>query len=77
MSRMIPVFVNGARVEVRDDASALDAVRAWSADAGALLAAGARVLTDSRGLPVDAGTRVVAGAIFRVVGARDRDPAAE
>lgn len=76
MTRIIPVFVNGTRVEIRDDASALDAVRAWNADAGAALAAGVKVLTDSRGLPVEAGAPLAAGAIFRLVGARDRDAAA-
>lgn len=77
MTRLIPVFVNGARVEIRDDATALDAVRAWDAAAGAALAAGARALTDSRGLPVDAAAPLSAGAIFRLVGARDRDAAPE
>lgn len=77
MTRLIPVFVNGTRVEIRDDATALDAVRTWNADAGAALAAGARALTDSRGLPVDAGAPLSAGAIFRLIGARDRDAAAD
>lgn len=77
MTRLIPVFVNGTRVEIRDDATALDAVRAWNADAGAALAAGARALTDSRGLPVDAGAPLAAGSIFRLTAGRDREAAPE
>lgn len=76
MSRTIPVFVNAARVDVRDDATALDAVRALDADAAREVERGARSITDSRGLPVPPDTRLHAGAIFRLVSARDRDPLA-
>lgn len=75
MSRTIPVFVNGTRVEVRNDATALDAIRAWNADAARDVAQGARVVTDSRGLPIPAESVVHAGAIFRLIPARQSDAA--
>jgi hypothetical protein len=70
---MVPVFVNGGRVEVAEAAAALDAVRAWNPEAAREVEQGARALTDSRGLPLDPGTTVVAGTIVRVVSARERD----
>jgi hypothetical protein len=73
MSRTIPVFVNAARVDARDDATALDAVRALDAAAADEVAQGTRIITDSRGLPVPPDTRLHAGAIFRLVAARDRE----
>lgn len=72
MTRTIPVFVNAARVDVRDDASALDAVRAWRADAAREVEEGTLLVTDSRGLPIDAASRVHGGAIFRLVRAREQ-----
>jgi hypothetical protein len=72
MTRIIPVFVNARKVEVSDDASALDAVRAWSIDAAAQVAAGERVVLDDRGLPIEPERRVHGGAIYRLVPARDR-----
>ncbi len=71
--RMVPVFVNGGRVEVPEAAPALDAVRAWNAEAAREVEQGARTLTDSRGLPLDPAATVVAGTIVRVVTARERD----
>jgi hypothetical protein len=64
------VFVNGRRVEVPPGSTALDAVRAWSADAAREVEGGARVIADSRGLPTAAGSPATSGAIFRLVSAR-------
>lgn len=75
MSRTIPVFVNAARVDVRDDATVLDAVRALDANAARDVEQGTRIATDSRGLPVPPETRLQAGAIVRLVSARERDAA--
>lgn len=75
MSRTIPVFVNAARVDVRDDATALEAVRAFDAEAAVEVERGTRLVTDSRGLPVAADAPVAAGSIFRLVSARERDAA--
>lgn len=74
---MVPVYVNGARVEVAADAPVIEAVRAWDADAAREVASGARVLTDSRGLPLDPASPGVAGTIVRVLHARDRSADAE
>jgi hypothetical protein len=64
------VFVNARRLELPAGATVLDAVRAWSADAARDVEAGARVVTDSRGLPTAADAPVYAGAIFRLTTAR-------
>jgi hypothetical protein len=72
MTRVIPVFVNARKIEVPDDASALDAVRAWSADAAAQVTTGERVVLDDRGLPIEPERRVHGGAIYRLVPARER-----
>jgi len=73
MSRAIPVFVNGALVEMSDGATALDAVRAIDPAAARDVEAGARLVTDSRGLPVAPDAPARAGSIFRVISARARD----
>jgi len=72
MTATVVVFVNGARVEVAPSSSALDAVRAWNADAAAEVVQGIRALTDSRGLALLPDTPLYAGAIVRVVASRDR-----
>lgn len=66
----IRVYVNERGVSVPVGATAFDAVRALLPDEAAAIAAGSRRLTDSRGLPVDAGEPLVNGAIYRVVSAR-------
>lgn len=64
------VFVDGARLELPSDCTALDAVRARSADLAADVVQGRRVITDSRGLPVAGDAPLHGGAIFRVVANR-------
>jgi hypothetical protein len=66
------VFVNGTRVDVAPSATALEAVHAWNADAAGEVVLGTRALTDSRGLALPPDTPLYAGAIVRVVSARDR-----
>ena len=68
--RLVPVYVNAQRREVAAGATALDAVRAFDPDAADAVAAGTRVVTDSRGLPVPPDAPVYAGAIFRLVASR-------
>jgi antitoxin (DNA-binding transcriptional repressor) of toxin-antitoxin stability system len=77
MTRIIPVFVNGARVEVADGATALDAIRARDAELARAVEQGTRVVADSRGLPIAPDTPVHGGAIFRLVSARERDAATD
>jgi hypothetical protein len=70
------VFVNGVGLDVLPGATALDAVRGWSADAADAVARGASVITDSRGLPAPADAPIQAGAIFRVIPVRARSAVA-
>jgi hypothetical protein len=72
---MVRVFVNAAGVDVPAGSTALDAVRAWNADAAQQVSRGTRLITDSRGLPIDSGTPMPAGSILRLVAKRDRDTA--
>lgn len=75
----LSVFVNERTTAVPRGATALDAVRAHDPAEADALAAGARALTDSRGLPVDPGAATYAGAIYRLLPARraaEPDPAA-
>lgn len=72
MPDRVVVFVNAEKVEVPAGASALDAVRAWSEEAARQVEAGARAITDNRGLPAAPDAPVHGGAIFRLVGARPR-----
>ena len=68
----VRVYVNGTGLDVPASATALDAVRRWSADAAAEIERGVRALTDSRGLPTTPDAPVHGGAIFRIVSARQR-----
>jgi hypothetical protein len=70
MTRIIPVFVNSDKIELSSDATALDAVRLWNETAAREVAEGTRVVLDDRGLPIDPGTAVHGGSIFRLVPAR-------
>ena len=72
MTGPVLVFVNSERVRIAPDATVLDAVRAWSAEAAAEVEGGQRSVTDSRGLPIPLDAAVHGGAIFRLVSARDR-----
>jgi hypothetical protein len=70
--RLVRVFVNAAGVDVPSGATALDAVRAYDAGAAAEVEGGRRLITDSRGLPLDASAAMSAGSILRLVAKRDR-----
>ena len=76
-SDSIRAYVNGRGVDVPPGASAIDAVRAWDSAAADLVIAGDRALTDSRGLPMEPSTVIVAGSILRLVSGRRRGAAAE
>jgi hypothetical protein len=71
---MVRVFVNGSAVDVPAGSAALDAVRAWNADAASDVSGGARLITDSRGLPIDAETPMSAGSILRLIAKRGAAP---
>ena len=76
-NRMIRVFVNASGVDVPAGSAAIDAVRAWNAGAAAEVAAGSRIITDSRGLPISADTPMSAGSILRLIARREREAAAD
>ncbi len=76
-TRMVRVFVNAIGVEVPEGSTAIDAVRAWNAEAATAVEAGGRLITDSRGLPIDGGVSMPAGSILRIVAVRDRSAPAE
>jgi hypothetical protein len=59
-------------MDVPAGSTALDAVRAASAEAAAAVAAGTRAITDSRGLPLSPDATLSAGSILRLVRARPR-----
>jgi len=74
-TRMVRVFVNATAVDVAAGSTALDAVRAWNSSAADEVSAGTRIITDSRGLPLDAAAPMSAGSILRLTPKRDRDSA--
>ena len=67
--------MNASGIDVPPGATALDAVRAWDASAAADVEGGRRMITDSRGLPLDAAATKSAGSIIRLVAKRDRGAA--
>lgn len=69
---IIRVFVNASAIDVPAGSTAIDAVRAWQADVADAVAAGDRVITDSRGLPIGTDVPASAGSIFRVIASRER-----
>ncbi|MDF2774683.1 MAG: hypothetical protein K0S86_4183 [Geminicoccaceae bacterium] len=71
------VYVNAVALDLPDGSTALDAVRAWNAPAADAVAAGEKVLADSRGLPASPDTPLQGGAIFRVLPARRRQDSIE
>jgi hypothetical protein len=69
------VYVNSTGLDVAPGATALDAVRAWNAEAAEEVAIGRRVIADSRGLTTSPDAPAHGGAIYRVLPARRRDDA--
>ena len=71
----IRVFVNATAVDVEEGSTAIDCVRRWRDEEADAVIAGARVIMDSRGLPVAWDSSAPAGAIYRTapnrVAARD------
>ena len=70
--KTVRVFVNAVGVLVPAGSSILDAVRRWDEAEAAAVEDGEKMVTDSRGLPIDADKRVSAGSIFRLVPVRKR-----
>ena len=71
-SGSVRVFVNAVGVDVPAGSSVLVAVRGWNAAEADAVARGEKVVTDSRGLPIETDQRVSAGSIFRLLPVRKR-----
>ena len=70
------VFIDARGVDVPPGATAIDAVQAFDPSVAAAVRDGQKILTDSRGLPVDGDGPLESGAIFRIIPKRDRSAAA-
>jgi hypothetical protein len=66
------IFVDGKAVPATAGQTTLDAITDWQPELAKLLG-NTRSLADSRGLPIDPALPAYAGAIFRVVSARQPD----
>jgi hypothetical protein len=66
------VFINAAGVDVPAGAKAIDAVEAYDKALAVAVRGGEKILTDSRGLPIDGASDLQSGAIFRIIPRRDR-----
>ena len=75
MTDTVRVFVNGKGLDAPAGGTALDAVAVHSAADAESVRAGRLLVTDSRGLPVDADTALFNGALFRLIPNRSRDAA--
>jgi hypothetical protein len=75
--RSLRVFINAVAIDVPSGASVLDAVRCWNEAEAAAVSRGEKLVTDSRGLPIETDHRVSAGSIFRLIPARRRNTAAD
>ncbi|MEO6447314.1 MAG: hypothetical protein ABIZ91_14705 [Gemmatimonadaceae bacterium] len=75
MSTTLRVYVNGRGVDAPAAATANDAVRIFDTTLADEVAAGDRLITDSRGLPIASDTALHGGAIFRVIPNRQRGSA--
>lgn len=77
MSATVRVYVNGRGVDAPASGSPVDAVRIADPTLADGVAAGERLVTDSRGLPVESNAALYNGAIFRVIANRQRPGAGE
>lgn len=73
MSETVRVYFDAKGADAPSGCSAIDALESVNAEQAAAVRGGERVITDSRGLPIDPLTPVYSGAIFRVIRARSRD----
>lgn len=67
----VRVFVNERGISLPRGATVLDAILAFDANDGELLATGRAKVTDSRGLPLDAALVINGGTIMRVLPVRE------
>ena len=74
--KTLRVFIDARGVDVPPGAKAIDAVELFDPAVAAAVRGGQKVLTDSRGLPIDGASEIQSGAIFRIIPKRDRSAAA-
>lgn len=77
MSATVRVYVNGRGVDAPASGTPVDAVRVADAALADAVVAGEKLVTDSRGLAVEANAALYNGAIFRVIANRQRPGAGE
>jgi hypothetical protein len=75
MSDTMRVFVNGIGYDVPTGGTALDAIALHDTDEVRAVREGAVLVTDSRGLPIDAEAPMFNGAVLRLIPNRGRDAA--
>jgi hypothetical protein len=73
---MLRVFIDAHGVDVPPGATAIDAVESYDKAIAQAVRQGEKILTDSRGLPVEGSGALESGAIFRIIPKRDRSAAA-
>jgi hypothetical protein len=71
------VFIDARAVDVPPGATAIDAVEHYDQAVAQAIRQGDKILTDSRGLPIDAASALESGAIFRIIPRRDRGAATD
>ena len=64
------VFVNAVAVDVDAGSTAIACVRRWRSEEADAVLAGARLITDSRGLAIPSDSIAHAGSIYRTVQSR-------
>lgn len=67
------IYFDGKGVDAPAGSTVISALGSVNAETAAAVRAGERVVTDSRGLPVEPETVIYNGAIFRVIRARAGD----
>jgi hypothetical protein len=75
MSDSVRVFVNGVGYDAPVGGTALDAVMLHDVEEARAVWRGDVLITDSRGLPIEAATPLVNGAVLRLIPNRGRDAA--
>lgn len=73
MSDSVRIYIDAKPVDASRGSTLIDALASASPDQAAQVRDGRRMLTDSRGLPAAPDSEVFAGAIYRIVSARQAE----
>lgn len=73
MSDSVRIYIDAKPVDAGRGSTLIDALASVQPDQADQVRAGRRMLTDSRGLPAAPESEVFAGAIYRVVSARQTE----